>query len=145
MCEREYWWCRSGFVGRFDTCPSSSSSSDPDPDSSEDPGESDGGSTDESSEKSSRDVGSDGDVMMSGEAAVPGCSVEAVALFAALCAASNDRRVGKFGVDFDWKPAGNGKGFGASPRLCGGMFSAGDGHRALRNSFLSSLSCPRSG
>jgi hypothetical protein len=84
VCDREYWWYRSGFAGRFDTCPSSSS--EPDPSSSDEAGESDGGSTDESSEKSSSDAGSDGDVIMSGEAAVPGCSVEGVAwLFAAVC------------------------------------------------------------
>ena len=29
--------------------------------------------------------------------------------------------MGRFGVDFDWKPAGRGNGFGDAPLLCGGI------------------------
>ena len=37
-----------------------------------------------------------------------------------LDAATDDRRVGRFGVDFDWKLCGTGRGFCGAPLLWGG-------------------------
>ena len=123
-----------GLGGRFGTCPSSSS-----PDSSSDePGDSDGGSWVESREKSSMDAGPEGEVMLSPEMsgdmvalllarciAWSGCSVAGVALALALgaflSAVFKDRNVGKFGVDLDWKPVGTAVDLGGVPLLCGGI------------------------
>lgn len=73
----------------------------------------------ESREKSSREAGSDGDVMMSGDL----CSREAVpeAAFEVpdVLDASRDLRVGRLGVDLDWKPLGTGR--EVLPLLCGGI------------------------
>lgn len=116
-----------GRGGRFGTCPSSSS---PESSSSDEPGDKGGGSLVPSSEKSSIDAGSEGEVMlspeMSGEMvmALSGCSVAGVAFavtFAGIRSVFNDRRVGRFGVDLDWKPAGTGGGLGGVPLLCGGI------------------------
>lgn len=77
----------------------------------------------ESSEKSSIDAGSEGEVMlspeMSGEIVIDcsGWRVAGVAFAVALGACcevpsvSRVRSVGRFGVDLDWKPVGTVKGF----------------------------------
>lgn len=109
------------------TCPSSSS---PESSSSDDPGDREGGSLVLSSEKSSIDAGSEGEVMLppetSGEMvmALSGCSVAGVAFAVALAVLRSvvrDRSVGRLGVDLDWKPAGTGGGLGGVPLLCGGI------------------------
>lgn len=67
---------------------------------------------------------------MSGEMviALSGCSVAGVAFAVTLAgvrSVSRDRRVGRLGVDLDWKPAGTGRGsLGGVPLLCGGMVAA---------------------
>lgn len=61
---------------------------------------------------------------VSGEKSCSGCNVAGVALVVVktgLLLVSRDRRVGRLGVDFDWKPAGIGSGFGGVPLLCGGI------------------------
>lgn len=117
MWERECWWV-VGREGRFERCPSSSSSE-------ASSSSSDGGSTEESREKSSIDAGSEWEVMMSGETGCSGCSVAGVALAVTLTGllvvVSRARKVGRFGVDFDWKPAGSGGGLSGVPLLCGGI------------------------
>ena len=88
------------------------------PSSSSDPlssSEKEFGSLVESREKSSIEAGSEGDVMMSGDDC-SGCSVAGVMLAVAELVllsldASMDRKVGRLGVDLDWKPCGIGGGF----------------------------------
>ena len=92
----------------------SSSSSSESSSSSDDPGDRDGGSWVESREKSSMDAGSEGEGMVSGDGC-SACRVEGVASVAAASwplGLSSERRVGRFGVDLDWKPCGTGGGLG---------------------------------
>lgn len=100
-----------GLGGRLGTAPSSSS--DPSSSSSDVAGDSDCGSFAESSEKSSRDTVSEGDVIISGDC-WSGWRVEGVAMAVIepfCCKRSNEPRVGRFGVDLDWKPFGTGGSF----------------------------------
>ena len=87
---------------------------------SDEAGEREGGSLVESREKSSIDAASEGEVMISGDGC-SGCSVEGVVPLGV----SNERRVGRVGVDLDWKPVGVGSGFGGGgaplPLLWGGI------------------------
>ena len=84
---------------------------------SDEAGERDGGSTEESTETSSREAGSEGEVTMSGEPTWPRCSVRS-----GVFAVSSECSVGRLGVDFDWKPAGGCGGcLNWSPLLCGGI------------------------
>ena len=81
--------------------------------SSEDVGERLGGSLAESSEKSSIEAGSEGDVMISGEVCSTWAVVEVTLLVpeSILLDVTKERSVGRFGVDFDWTPTGIGDGF----------------------------------
>ena len=78
-------------------------------------GDRDGGSLAESREKSSIEAGSEGEVMISGDGC-SGCSVVGVASGAPQLDVSNERSVGRLGVDFDWNPLGTGDGFGWGDR-----------------------------
>lgn len=77
----------------------------------------------ESREKSSMDAGSEGEVMMSGEACSDVVKVALLFSESALLVVLKDRSVGKLGVDLDWKPAGAGEGLRGwpLPLLCGGI------------------------
>lgn len=98
MWLRECWWYIGGCDGRFATWPSSCSPSDS---SSDDAGDKEGRSWAESSEKSSIEAGSDGEVTLSpdtsGDSAADCC--EDVPMVASRFGGLSLLRVGKFGVD----------------------------------------------
>ena len=50
--------------------------------------------------------------IVSSRAAVLGCRAAGEALGSTWLRPVSDRRVGRFGVDLDWKPAGSGRGEG---------------------------------
>ena len=67
------------------------------------------------------EAGSEGEVITSGDSC-SGCRVEGVRLAVAelvllLLDASRDLRVGRLGVEFDWKPCGTTGGFTGPPLL----------------------------
>ena len=76
-----------------------------------------------SREKSSREAGSEGEVIMSGEkvGSVDEVVEASVVVETVTLLLVRLRRVGRFGVDFDWKPEGTGGGLRCLPLLCGGI------------------------
>jgi len=80
-----------------------------------------------SREKSSRDAGSEGEYVMSGDAC-PARLLVVVSSVSLSLVFWNDRDVGRFGVDLDWKPEGAGAGLRGGtgwpfPLLWGGIVS----------------------
>lgn len=107
-------FCLSSSFSDAESVSSSSSSAEA--------GEREGGSVVESREKSSIDAGSEGEVM-SGEPCSEGANVALLSSDSALVVVLKDRKVGKLGVDLDWKPVGTGIRLAdwPVPLLCGGM------------------------